>query len=110
VRNSENKIMRYVLAAFTFAAAFHFGAPAQAESRVFIIAANADGYGIDRCLATGAACGAAAAAAYCRSRDLQQASSSGRVEPGDVTGVVRAGGPASRGNGGSEFIAIECAR
>ena len=99
--------MRYVLAAFTFAAAFQFSISAQAESRVFFIASIADGYGIDRCLATGAACGAAAATAYCRSRDFQQASSYGRVEAGDVTGVVPVG--ASRGNG-SEFVAIECAR
>jgi hypothetical protein len=102
--------MRYVLAALAFAVALGGSVSAQAEKRIFIIANNSDGYGIDRCLATGAACGAAAAAAYCRSRDFQQASSYGRVEPGDVTGVVRAGGPASRGNGGSEFIAIECAR
>ena len=46
--------MRYVLAALTFAAALYFNVSAQAEKRIFIIANNADGYGIDRCLATGA--------------------------------------------------------
>ena len=34
---------------------------AQAERRMFIIASDADGYGIDRCLASGAACGKATA-------------------------------------------------
>ena len=29
---------------------------AQAEKRIFIVANNADGYGVDRCLASGAAC------------------------------------------------------
>ena len=33
-------------------------APAAAENRVFIIVNHADGYGVDRCLATGATCGA----------------------------------------------------
>jgi hypothetical protein len=31
--------------------------PAVAESRVFIIANHADGYGVDRCLANGEPCG-----------------------------------------------------
>ena len=79
--------MRYVLAALTFAAALHFNVSAQAEKRIFIIASYADGYGIDRCLATGAPCGAAAAAAYCRSRDFSQAASYGRVDRDDLTGV-----------------------
>src|SRR5262245_38353015 len=101
--------MRYVLAALTFAAALHFNLSAQAEKRVFIIASYADGYGIDRRLATGDACGAAAATAYCRSRDFSQAASYGRVDRDGVTGVLPVGGPASLGNG-SEFVAIECAR
>ena len=39
---------------------------AQAERRMFIIANDGDGYGVDRCLASGAKCGAAAANAYCK--------------------------------------------
>ena len=102
--------MRYVLAALTFMAALYFNVSAQAEKRIFIIASYADGYGIDRCLATGAACGAAAATAYCRSRDFNQAASYGRVDRDHVTGVVPVGGPASQGAGSNEFVAIECAR
>jgi hypothetical protein len=43
---------------------------ASADSRVFIIANQADGYGVDQCLAMGEKCGAHAARSYCQSRDL----------------------------------------
>jgi len=102
--------MRYVLAALTFAAALQFNVPAQAEKRIFIIASYADGYGIDRCLATGAACGAAAATAYCRSRDFSEAASYRRIDRDDVTGAVPASATACKGSGCNEFVAIECAR
>jgi hypothetical protein len=100
--------MHYLLAAITFAATLHFNMSAQAERRVFIVTNNADGYGIDRCLATGAACGAAAATAYCRSRDFGHAASYRRVDPDEITGAVPAGSTACKGCG--EFVAIECAR
>ena len=40
----------------------------RAEQHMFLIANDADGYGIDRCLASGEKCGAAAANAYCRTQ------------------------------------------
>jgi hypothetical protein len=82
--------------------------PAQAEKRIFIIANNADGYGVDRCLASGASCGAAIATAYCRSRDFDQAASFRKVEHDEITGAV----PASTACRGSceDFVAIECTR
>ena len=43
---------------------------ASADSRVFIIENQADGYGVDQCLAKGEKCGAHAARSYCQSRDL----------------------------------------
>jgi len=100
--------MRYVLAALTFAAILSGSVSAQAEKRIFIIANNSDGYGIDRCLATGASCGAAAATAYCRSRDFHQAASFRKIDRGEITGAV----PASAACGGAcdQFVAIECAR
>jgi hypothetical protein len=82
---------------------------AQAEKRVFIIANGSDGYGIDRCLASGEACGAAAAAAYCRSRDFAQAASYRKVVREEMTGAL----PARTDNCGrscDEFVAIECTR
>ena len=102
--------MRYLLAAFTFAAALYVDVSVRAETRTFIIAANVDGYGIDRCLASGAACGAAAAAAYCRARDFAQAESYRRIERGEITGALPAENTACRGATCAELVAIECGR
>ena len=102
--------MRYVVAALTFMAVLYLNVSAQAERRIFIIANNADGYGIDRCLSSGAACGAAAAAAYCRSREFTAASSFRKVDREEITGAVPTGGTACRGGSCDEFIAIECSR
>lgn len=85
-------------------------APALAESRIFIIAGNADGYGIDRCLATGASCGKAMAAAYCRAQDFAEALSFRKVDREEITGAVPVSAPACRGAGCADFIAIECRR
>ncbi len=102
--------MRYVLAACAFAAALSVSVSAQAERRIFIIANDADGYGIDRCLASGAPCGAAAAAAYCRSREFVKAGSFRKVDRDDITGAVPARGVACKGGICNEFVAIECSR
>jgi len=104
--------MRSLLASAALAATMLAGASAaQAEKRIFIIANNGDSYGVDRCLASGAACGAAAAAAYCRSREFAQAQSYRKVDRDDITGAVSAStGGACRGGACDEFVAIECAR
>jgi hypothetical protein len=102
--------MRAVAAVLTFFVVLCTGLPAQAEKRIFIIANNADGYGVDRCLATGASCGAAAAAAYCRAREFNQAASYRKVEREEITGAVPASSSACNGGGCEEFVAIECAR
>ena len=101
--------MRYALAALIFGAVISSSVAAQAEKRTFIVANNADGYGIDRCLATGAACGAAAATAYCRSRDFDQAASYRQLDRDDIVGAVPTEA-ACRGVACGEFVAIECAR
>src|SRR5580698_10617910 len=61
---------------------------ASAGSRVFIIANEADGYGVDQCLARGEKCGEHAARPYCPSRDFAPALSYRRVDPEEVTGSV----------------------
>ena len=73
---------------------------ALADSRVFIIANQPDGYGVDRCLANSEKCGASAAAAYCQARDFAQATAYRRVDPEEVTGSVpkAAGGACGRGS------------
>jgi hypothetical protein len=98
--------MRYVFAALVLAVGV-FATAAQAEKRTFIIANNSDGYGVDRCLATGATCGAAVATAYCKSRDYMQAGSFRRIERADIaSGELATNGASAR----QEFVAIECLR
>ena len=83
---------------------------AQAEKRIFIIANHSDGYGVDRCLATGATCGAAAAAALCKAREFTKAVSYRKVDRDEITGAVPKLGFACRGGACDEFVAIECSR
>ena len=84
---------------------------AHADSRVFIIENQSDGYGVDQCLAKGEKCGAHAALSYCQSRDFAQASSYRRVDPEEVTGSVPKGIGANCGHAGcGEYIAITCQR
>ena len=97
--------MRYLFAAIVFTAALYANVSAQAEKRIFIIANNPDGYGVDRCLSTGAACGTAVATAYCKSRDYAQAGTFRKVDRDEITGAVPTGGTTH-----DEFVAIECSR
>jgi hypothetical protein len=84
---------------------------ASADSRVFIIANQADGYGVDQCLAKGEKCGAHAARSYCQSRDFAQASSYRRVDPEEITGSVpKAAGGSCNHAGCNEYVAITCQR
>jgi hypothetical protein len=85
---------------------------ARLERRMFIVANNPDGYGIDRCLANGERCGAAIAASFCRARDFSAASSFHRVDREDITGTIPTSGPTGICSGGQcrDFVAIECAR
>jgi hypothetical protein len=101
--------MRSLFAALTFAITLGATA-AQAEKRVFIIANNADGYGVDRCLASGARCGQAAATAYCRSHEFAEAVFFRRADKNEITATIPADSRACRGRHCEEFIAIECAR
>jgi len=83
--------------------------PAFADSRIFIVANQPDGYGIDECLANGAACGASAARMYCESHQFAQASSYHRIDNGEITGAIpaSASSPASHGDA---YVAITCQR
>jgi hypothetical protein len=84
---------------------------AHAERRMFIIANDADGYGVDRCLASGDKCGAAAANAYCKTHQFAAATSYRKVERDDITGAIPAGPPGGcRDNKCDNIVAIVCAR
>ncbi|HLH96066.1 MAG TPA: hypothetical protein VKW08_13215 [Xanthobacteraceae bacterium] len=100
---------RYMLAGLSLAAILSATA-ARAERRIFIIANNADGYGVDRCLATGAACGVAVATAYCKSRDFVQLQSFHKIDRDEITGAVRSASESCHGSSCDEFVAIECSR
>jgi hypothetical protein len=79
-----------------------------ADSRVFIIANQPDGYGIDRCLAGGDKCGASAALTYCQSREFAKATAFRRVDPDEITGSVPK--PVAGGSVRDEYVAITCQR
>jgi hypothetical protein len=84
---------------------------ASADSRVFIVANQADGYGVDECLARGEKCGAHAARSYCQSREFAQATAYRRVDPDEITGGVPSGvGDKCAGPGCGEYVAITCQR
>jgi hypothetical protein len=90
---------------FVFAASV-----ASADSRVFIIANEADGYGVDQCLARGEKCGAHAARSYCQSRNFADASSYRRVDPDEITGSVPKAAANCGHSGCNEYVAITCQR
>jgi hypothetical protein len=81
--------------------------PASAEIRTFVVSNDSDGYGVDRCLATGASCGAVVATAYCRSQNFIEARSFRKVVRDEITGVGTMVG--CRGRCG-DYVAIECTR
>jgi hypothetical protein len=84
--------------------------PAGAETKIFIVENQPDGYGIDQCLASGANCGKPMASAYCQSRKYGQALSFRKAEPGEITSSRASGDAACRTKGCIEFVAIECER
>ena len=103
--------MRVLLAVLSVATVFAALTPAQAEKRIFIVANNADDYGVDRCLANGSACGAPAATAYCQTHAFHKALSFRKIDRDDITGAIpTAGGSGCKGASCDEFVAIECAR
>jgi hypothetical protein len=93
-------------------AALFYLAPgfAQAEQHIFLVANDADGYGIDRCLASGEKCGAAAANAYCRTQAFTAATTYHKVDRDGITGAVTAGAPDTCQPGACEVVAIVCLR
>jgi hypothetical protein len=101
------------LAECLLAAAFILTAStALADRRVFIIANQPDGYGIDKCLANSERCGAPAARAYCQSNDFKTASAYRRLDPDEVTGAIPTASceKCSGRTCAAEYVAITCER
>ena len=100
-----------IASAFLASASQFAVSAASADSRVFIVANQADGYGVDECLARGEKCGAHAARSYCQSREFAQATAYRRVEPDEITGAVPSDrGDKCAGHGCGEYVAITCQR
>lgn len=83
--------------------------PAQAEQRVFIILDRTHGSD-SSCLASGNACGAMAADAYCRSHGFAAATSFHKVDRADITGIIPAEPAGCRRGKCRNVVAIVCTR
>ncbi len=103
--------MRTILVSLSAVLCLCLVSGAQAERRVFIITNDADIYGIDRCLASGAKCGAAAANAYCKTREFAEAASFSKVDRDEITGAIPTGGAGGcKGGKCDDLVAIVCSR
>jgi hypothetical protein len=102
--------MRAILVGLTAILCVCFTGSAQAERRMFIIANDGDGYGIDRCLASGDRCGAAAANSYCKHREFASALSYRKVDRDEITGAIPAGGSGGCKDSNCDVVAIVCTR
>lgn len=99
------------LATFLLVAGSLMAQPALAETHIFLVDSS-DGYGIDRCLASGEACGKAAAAAICHNRKYAEAIDYGRIDAAVITDSVSNVTPVSACSGSScrDIVAITCSR
>jgi hypothetical protein len=102
--------MRLIPAILACALVAASASPSFADSKVFIVANQPDGYGIDQCLANSERCGASAARAYCQSHEFAQASAYRRLDPDEITGAVPVSTGACRGGACDEYVAITCQR
>lgn len=84
---------------------------AYAETHIFLVD-NSDGYGINRCLAAGEACGKAAAAAICHNRKYANAIEYGRIGSDKITGSISNATLVKLCEGQScpDMVAITCSR
>ncbi len=101
--------MRTLVVSVAAVLCISFAGAAQAERRMFIIGADAGGYGVDRCLESGAQCGAAVANAYCKSHEYSSAMSFRKVDRDDIPGALASGGGCT-GTRCSDLVAIVCSR
>ena len=102
--------MRTLLVGLAAILCISFAGSAQAERRMFIIANDGDGYGIDRCLSSGDKCGAAAANAYCKTQEYASAASYRKVDRDDITGAIPTGGSGGCRGNTCDVVAIVCTR
>ncbi|HEV2627709.1 MAG TPA: hypothetical protein VGV41_03600 [Pseudolabrys sp.] len=103
--------MRTILAGLLGVSLLAAAHAAQAERRMFIIPNDADGYGVDRCLANGEHCGQPVANTYCQTHQFASAASYRKVDRDDITGAIPGGASGDcRGGKCSNLVAIVCTR
>src|SRR6187200_1881971 len=83
---------------------------ARAEQHMFLVANDSDGYGVDRCLASGEKCGAAAANAYCRTQAFAAAATYHKVAQDNLAGAVSKETSGECQTGRCDVVAIVCLR
>jgi hypothetical protein len=99
-----------VVASVAIAAVVASAASVRAETKIFFVENQPDGYGIDQCLASGAKCGRPMASAYCQSRQYGGAASFRKVDPEEIAANRAGTDVACRASGCVDFVAIECVR
>ena len=102
--------MRTVLLSLAAVLYFAFATPLRAEQQLFLVANDADGYGIDRCLASGERCGSAAANAYCRTQAFTMAAAYHMIDQDDIAEATAEDVPGNCKNGKCDVVAIVCLR
>jgi hypothetical protein len=103
-------VMRKLIAPLAIVVLLGLALPAGAETKIFIVENQPDGYGIDQCLASGANCGKPMASAYCQSRKYGQAVSFRKAEPDEITGGGASADATCHTRLCVDFVAIECIR
>jgi hypothetical protein len=102
--------MRKLIVPATIVVLLALARSASAETKIFIVENQPDGYGIDQCLASGANCGKPMASAYCQSRKYGQALSFRKAEPDEIAEGRAPGDAICRARICVDFVAIECER
>jgi len=100
--------MRTPLVGLVVALCLGFVTSASAERRMFFVANDSDGYGIDRCLASGAKCGTAVANAYCKRQSFAEAATFHKADQSDITSAVPDADNCRRSS--CDVVAIVCTR
>jgi hypothetical protein len=99
--------MRTPLVGLVAALCLGFVTSASAERRMFFVANDSDGYGIDRCLASGAKCGTAVANAYCKRQSFAEAATFHKADQSDT---IPAESADSCRSSSCDVVAIVCTR
>lgn len=102
--------MRRLLISITSMIWLCFVMSARAEQDIFVVANDPDGYGIDRCLASGAKCGTVAANAYCKMQDFAAAATFHKINSAEITGSIKDASVGACAQASCVLVAIICTR